>query len=183
MNNSIRPRYEILGVDDFYKNIGGDYYNPHIFDIKKCIKKCISYGYDDFDNTLDLASGLGEITNILYELGYTDINIIGCDPYLHRQYELKTGNKCLSYSFSDIQKGKLNNFKFDTIICSYALHLAEESIVPELMWNLSTISRCIFIISPNNKPIIKDSYGWDLMYSFKEGKARCRIYDSKNFGL
>ena len=183
MNNSIRPRYEILGVDDFYKNIGGDYYNPHIFDIKKCIKKSISYGYDKFDKTLDLASGLGEITNILYKLGYTDINIVGCDPYLYKLYELKTGNKCLNYSFSDIQKGKLNKFNFDTIICSYALHLADDSIIPELMWNLSLISKVFIIISPNNKPIIRYNGDWELKYSFKEGKSKCRIYESLNFDL
>lgn len=180
-NTSIRGNYELLGVEDFYNKVGGEYKNPHIDDIEKCIKKCISFGFDEFDNTLDLASGTGEVTSILFKLGYNDINIIGCDPYLFREYELNTGKKCLRYSFSDIQKGVLNNMLFDTIVCSYALHLSEESILPDLFWNLSLISKILIIISPNNKPVLKRDCGWELNNLFKEGKSKCRIYNSNNF--
>ena len=180
-DTSIRSNYELLGVEDFYNKIGGEYKNPHIDDIERCIKRCISYGFDKFDNVLDLASGTGEVTTILNKLGYKDINIIGCDPYLFREYELNTNKKCLKYSFEDIQKGLLNNLLFDTIICSYALHLAEESILPELFWNLSLISNILIVISPNNKPVLKDNNGWELDKYFKEGKSKCRIYISDNF--
>jgi hypothetical protein len=70
---------------------------------------------------------------------------------------------------------------FDTIVCSYALHLAEESILPDLFWNLSLISKFLIIISPNNKPTLKKGNGWELERYFKEGKSKCRIYYSNNF--
>ena len=34
IDENIRRGYEIYGVDDFYKNIGGEYQNPHIGDIE-----------------------------------------------------------------------------------------------------------------------------------------------------
>lgn len=49
-------------MDDFYKNIGGEYQNPHIGDIEKCIlrlDKDIEFG-----RVLDLGSGLGEVISI-----------------------------------------------------------------------------------------------------------------------
>jgi hypothetical protein len=179
-NPDIRKNYEIMGVEDFYNKIGGEYKNPHIDDIEKCIKKCIGLGFDEFDKTLDLASGTGEITTILNELGYNNIDIIGCDPYLYREYTQKTKNTCLNYSFEDIQKGSLSGYEFDTIICSYGLHLADDSILAELFWNLSLISKILIIISPNNRPEVKKDYGWELDKYFKEGKSKCRIYISKN---
>ena len=106
--------------------------------------------------------------------------MIGCDPYLYREYELNTNKKCLEYSFSDIQRNKLNDMKFDTIICSYGMHLADGSILPELLWNLSLISKTLILISPNNNPPVKKDNGWVLIESFKEGKSKCRIYESNN---
>ena len=177
---SIRTNYEILGVEDFYSKIGGEYKNPHIEDIEKCIKKCIGFDFDEFNRTLDLASGTGEITKILMELGYNNIDIIGCDPYLYREYTMNTNKVCLKYSFSDIQQGELDNYKFDTIICSYGMHLADDSILPDMLWRLSMISKFLIIISPNNRPEIKEENGWILDKYFKIGKSKCKIYISKN---
>lgn len=174
-NPSIRTNYEIMGVDDFYKNVGGEYKNPHLGDIKKCMEKVISFGYDELNDVLDLASGTGEITNILTDMGYDAV--MGCDPYLYREYELNTGKKCLRYSFNDIQQNALSYMKFDTIICSYGLHLADKSILPDLFWNLSQISKTLVIISPNNNPVVKEDYGWTLEKEFKDGKSKCKIYE------
>ncbi len=177
---SIRINYEILGVEDFYNKIGGEYKNPHIEDIENCIKKCIGFGFDEFNRTLDLASGTGEITKILMKLGYNNIDIIGCDPYLYREYTMNTNKICLKYSFSDIQQGELDNYKFDTIICSYGMHLADDSILPDMLWRLSMISKFLIIISPNNRPVVKEENGWVLDKFFKIGKSKCKIYISKN---
>ena len=178
-DSSIRTNYEILGVEDFYNKIGSEYKNPHIDDIEKCIKKAIGFGYDEFNNTLDLSSGTGEITLILKKLGYNN-HVIGCDPYLYREYTQKTKNICLNYSFVDIQKGLLGDYTFDTIVCSYGLHLAEKSILADLLWNLSLISKILIVISPNNRPEIKNTWGWEMEMYFKEGKSKCKIYTSNN---
>jgi hypothetical protein len=180
--NDIRGNYTILGVDDFYEKIGDDYKNPHLIDIEKCIEKIIQDKNITFDSVLDLGAGNGEITSILNKIGI-ETKIIGCDPYLYKQYERNTGKKCLDYSFEDIHRGAIDHMKFDTIICSYSLHLCNESILPELLWKLSLISDNLIIISPNNKPVIKEENGWVLLNKFKIGKSKCSVYNSKNTNL
>lgn len=176
-DDAIRNNYTVLGVDDFYKKIGDKYKNPHLSDIQLCMDDIIKKTDKD-DKILDLGAGNGEITTILKDKGFN--NIIGCDPYLYKQYEKNTGEKCLDYSFEDIQKGALNNFNFDTIICSYSIHLANNSILPDLLWNLSLISKKLIIISPNNKPNVNSDNGWEFMKSFKINKCKTKIYNSKN---
>lgn len=175
VEESIRKGYEIFGVDDFYKNIGGEYKNPHLDDIKNCILKLNEN--INFGRVLDLGAGLGEVSSILMNLNYYDI--VGCDPYLYKEYENKTGLKCLKYSFSDIQMGKLDNMNFDTVIASYSLHLSNISILPDVLWKLSLISDKLIILSPNNNPKIHDN-GWLLMDSFKIGKCKVRYFKSLN---
>ncbi|MDY0270833.1 class I SAM-dependent methyltransferase [Trichloromonas sp.] len=178
INDSIRNEYEIYGVDDFYKNIGGNYKNPHFEDIKKCLYEIEKNNNVVFSNVLDLGSGIGEVTQILKDLGYS--NIVGCDPYLYNEYVDNTGLYCFKYSFSDIQKGSLDNKEFDTVIASYSLHLCDTSILPEILWRLSMISKNLVILSPNNRPVVKKENGWVLNDSFKLGKCKCRIFDSTN---
>ena len=111
------------------------------------------------------------------DLNYNDI--VGYDPYLYKEYENRTGLKCLKYSFSDIQKGKLDNMNFDTVIASYSLHLSNSSILPDLLWKLSLISKDLIILSPNNNPKIYNN-GWLLTDNFKIGKCKVRYFKSTN---
>jgi len=180
-SNSIRQNYEILGVQDFYKTIGDKYINPHEEYINNCIIDINKNNLVNFNNVLDLGCGKGEITNILKQLGYD--NIVGCDPYLYKEYTKNTNKKCYKYSFDDIQKGSIDDKKYSTIICSYSMHLAKPSIIPELLWKLSLISEYLIILSPNNNPIIRDNNGWELLNEFKKGKCKCRIYKSINKNL
>ena len=127
-----------------------------------------------------MGAGTGEITNILNDLGY--YNITGLDLYLCKEYEDNTGYKCMEMSFDDIQQGKLQDKKYTTIICSYALHLADKSILHDLLWELSLISEYLVILSPTKKPEISDD-SWELIYSFTNGKSKNRIYTSKNSNI
>lgn len=175
----IRKNYETHGVKDYYKNVGGEYVNPHLEFIQGIMTEINDHYKIPLNNVLDLAAGKGEITTILKNQGHK--NILGCDPYLYQEYMDNTDNKCLNYSFENIHQGALDKQKFDTIICSYALHLANKSIVPEMLWKLSLISKNLIIITPNNKPFIIEDYGWKLYNSFKMGKAKCRVYNSMNY--
>lgn len=176
--HDIRHNYQKFGVEDFYKNVKNDYINPHFEFIKNSLINIVNNYNLDFSNVLDLAAGTGEVTTILNELNIN--NIIGLDPYLYDEYIKNTNNKCLKYSFNDIQKGILDKYKFSTIICSYALHLCEKSILPDVLWNLSLISKNLIILSPNNNPIINETNGWILIDNFKIKKCKTRIYKSKN---
>ena len=177
-DTDIRHNYQVYGVEDFYKKVGSEYKNPHLDDIKESIIEINNKNVVDFSNVLDLGAGTGEITSILKELGYEQI--IGSDPYLYNEYMRKTGKKCYKYSFEDIQKGKLDNKKYSTIVCSYAMHLPKQSIIPTLLWKLSLISKYLIIISPNNNPVIKEDNGWSLIDIFRKGKSKIRIYTSEN---
>lgn len=181
--NDIRRNYTVLGVDDFYNKIGNDYNNPHLSDIEKCIEKIIQNRNITFNNVLDLGAGNGEVTNILKKSKIDTPKIIGCDPYLYKQYENNTGERCLDFSFEDIHRGAIDHMDFDTIVCSYSLHLCNQSILPDLLWKLSLISNNMVIISPNNKPEIKEENGWELEDNFKIGKSKCRIYTSININM
>lgn len=175
--DAIRTEYEDLGVEDFYKKKGDKYFNPHLQYIKESIKKIVDKGTVDLSKVLDLAAGSGEVTNILNDLGY--YNIEATDPYLFKEYENNTGYKCMRYSFEDIQRGKIKNKKYSAIICSYGLHLADKSILHDLFWEMSMISDFLIIISPNKRPeVSKDS--WELEEKFIIGKSKIKIYISKN---
>jgi hypothetical protein len=178
--SAIRTEYEDLGVEDFYKKKGSEYINPHLKDIEESIKEIVDLDIVDLSNVLDLGAGTGEVTNILNELGY--YNIEGVDLYLCKEYEKRTGNKCIELSFNDIRNGKLNNKEYSTIICSYALHLADKSILHDLLWELSLISKYLIIISPTKKPEIS-SDSWEEIYSFTINKSKNRIYTSKNINI
>ena len=178
--SAIRTEYEDLGVEDFYKKKGNEYKNPHLEDIKKSIKTIVDSGRVDLSYILDLAAGTGEVTNILNDLGYYGIE--ATDPYLFKEYENNTGYKCMKYSFEDIQQGKMNDKKYTTVVCSYALHLADKSILHGVFWELSMISDYLIIISPNKNPIVSED-SWELIYSFTNGKNKNRIYISKNSNI
>jgi hypothetical protein len=175
--SAIRTEYEDMGVEDFYKKKGDEYYNPHLQYIKESIEKIVDDNIINLSKVLDLAAGTGEVTNTLNELNF--YNIEATDPYLYKEYEDNTGYKCMKYSFQNIQQGKLRDKKYSSIICSYALHLADKSILHDLFWELSMISEYLIIISPNKRPDVNND-SWELNDNFTIGKSKIRIYTSKN---
>ena len=73
--------------------------------------------------------------------------------------------------------GKLEE-KFDVIFCSFALHLAEDSLLPNILYNLSQISNNLVILTPHKKPDIKLYYELDL--ELYHEKIRLRKYKKIN---
>lgn len=137
MTIPIRTRYDLYGVDSVY-NGNDPYINPHMSDILSLIKTLNLSG----KTILDMCCGNGEVTNEL-KLNNT---VVGSDPYMKQIYENNTSCNCFEYSFSDISK-KFEH-KFDYIICSYALHLCDDSYMSNLLYNLNC-SRFI-IVSPSD---------------------------------
>jgi len=174
----IRNNYqEFGGVDKYYSDFGDGYDNPHLSYIKDIVQEAIDDDIVDLSHCLDMSCGNGEITNILIDNGVK--NIEATDPYLCSNYSKHHDFNCLEYSFDGIMKGKLDNKEYSTIFCSYALHLSDKSILPNLLWNLSLISKYLVIISPNNNPLIDG--GWELIKKSRNDKSKCRIYKSLNF--
>ena len=116
---AIRNMYAQMGVDNFYKEHGNEYKNPHTEIINQLLSKV-----DVGDKILDLCCGSGEVTK-----NFLNKDIIGCDPYTFNLYQKETGKPVLTFSFKDIATGALADYQFDTIICSFAMHLCEPSML------------------------------------------------------
>ncbi len=145
---SIRQRYKDLGVQGYYTS-GIPYSNEHASYVEQLI--CENHKSLPLDNVLDLACGDGIVTKTLQSLGYQKIE--GIDPFLHSYYTAMTGCQCLNMSFKDIIQKSCTN-KYSCIVCSFALHLCEVSMLPALIWRLSELSTKLVVISPSKFPLI-----------------------------
>jgi len=176
---SIRGEYIKYGTpDEYYKRNSDDYINPHVNIINKCLNKLTDY--IRFDSVLDLSCGGGEVTSELIKMGFD--NIVGSDPYTCNLYQKNTGKNCFKISFDDILKGDIKN-KYDLIVCSFALHLCDESKLPILLYQLSLRCKWLVIISPNKRPIIKDNLGFRILSQYEVERVKVRIYRSSNHNL
>lgn len=171
---SIRAGYEELGVEGYYKAHSEDYSNPHIKEIEYLLKQEINKNYFG-TNILDLCCGSGEVTNILRQ--YEKYNIEGLDPYTSPAYKKNTSKECLMYDFKDIVQGALQNKKYHTIICSFAMHLCEQSMLNSLLYQLSLIADTLVIITPHKRPEIK--CWWKLVDEHKYNGVTLRIYNKQ----
>lgn len=175
MSNSVRAGYEKLGVEGYYKNHNEDYSNPHFNIINALLSDYIKHN-NIGDNVLDLCCGSGEITSILNSVG--DYHIDGLDPYTAPAYKKNTGKECLMYDFKDIVNGALENRRYNTIICSFAMHLCEQSMLNSLLYQLSTISENLIILTPHKRPEI--TQWWKEVYREKNNKVTIKVYKSLN---
>jgi 2-polyprenyl-3-methyl-5-hydroxy-6-metoxy-1,4-benzoquinol methylase len=175
--NHIRTEYEKIGVENYYINNSSKYINPHLNDIETSIEQIVNNEKIDLSSILDMSCGNGEITNKLLSMRLT--NIEGSDLYMCDEYKLHTNLNCMKLSFKDIQQGKLKK-KYSTIFCSYALHLANITLLPYLLWELSFSCKFFILLEPTKKPIINED-AWILINSFINGKCKVRIFKSKNY--
>lgn len=164
---SVRECYEKMGVDNFYIENGNNYENPHYPIIKKIMKEIDK---DINGSVLDLCCGGGEITLCL-----DGHDVKGLDPYTYDLYKKNTGKECYKYSFKDIVQGKLKD-KYDTIICCFALHLCEESMLPSLLWQLGRISNKLIVISPHKRPDCDNISGWKINKTVKIERVSAKVY-------
>ena len=168
----IRDEYSKMGVENFYKANKTSYVNPHLENIENCLYFVINK--IRITNFLDLAAGNGEVTSYLEKNGI--INGIGCDPYLSETYIDRTGHDCLTDSFEDISNNGLNDY-YQTIICSYALHLCDKSYFNNLLYNLALNCEYFVLISPSKYPVITEEY-FQLIDSNIINKSHCKIFKS-----
>lgn len=171
----IRPKYEELGVDGYYATHGSSYRNPHEKQIHTLLETMLPHL--NLENVLDLACGSGEVTTKLLEYGAT---VSGIDPYTAEAYHQRTGQIAESWRFKDIAAGALLGRSYSLVVCSFAMHLCEESRLPQLCLELAQISPQMLILSPHKRPIIKPEWAyWWLKHEeeFERVKARFFVSD------
>lgn len=165
----IRKMYETKGVCAFYKEYANSYTNPH----QKYIEHHLSTHLKPFINgsVLDLCCGSGEVTNAIQQFENVT-HIEGTDLYTSQLYKNNTQCTSTNLSFDDILNHGLPS-QYDTIICSFALHLCPNSKLPIVLWRLAQSSNTLIILTPHKNPVINKF--WKLENEFRD-QIRSRVY-------
>lgn len=171
---AIRHQYEEHGVEGYYSQFGAEYRNPHEPAIGEVLREAVRRWQLDLTGVLDLACGSGEATLVLRELGGERID--GVDPHTGEAYLARTGQQAESFSFEQIAAGALDGRHYSLIVCSFAMHLIDESWLPALLTALGLISDCLLILTPHKRPQIKAAWGWALAGEFIIERVRARLY-------
>ncbi len=172
----IRDKYSKIGVKGFYETQSDSYENPHERIIQNLVRQADKKGLIG-KNVLDLCCGSGEVTLVLAKH-----NVTGTDPYTGAIYKTRTGKTAIPLTFVDIAQGKLKELqkdlpkRYDTIICSFSLHLCPESLLHQLLWELSQVSDTLIIITPHKRPDCNNISGWKISEETILEKVRMRIY-------
>jgi hypothetical protein len=171
----IRAAYERYGVQGYYMRFGAAYRNPHERAIHAALGAAVAGWGIPLDYMLDLACGSGEVTLAVQELGAN--NVDGVDPYTYDAYTERTGRAAERLTFEQIAAGALAGRHYDTIVCSFALHLVEPSRLPALALQLSLVADHLLILTPHKRPAIKPEWGWSLAGELVVDRVRARYYE------
>ena len=168
---NVRNEYKRVGsADKFYQNFSSDYKNPHKDIIIKLLEDFMFFKRKDI-KIMDLSCGDGLVTEYLKNKGF--VNIFGVDPYFKDIYEDKTKKKCYKKDFKTLP---LSNEipECDLVICSFAMHLCDKSMLPALLYKLAELSKEMIIITPHKRPEI--NLIWKLESEALKDKVRLRSY-------
>lgn len=177
---AIRSQYDKHGARGFYENFGAEYRNPH----EPAIRDLLTHAITEWnlmpvdEPVLDLACGSGEVTLALRTLGYKRVD--GIDPFTHEAYFGRTQQRAEEFSFANIACGVLQSKKYDLCVCSFAMHLAPLSLLPQLCLQLSLCSKRLLILTPHKRPHISLQWGWNLIGEILQDRVRARLYESTN---
>lgn len=183
----MRQAYGEKGVEGFYKENGVSYRNPHFTSIVKVLQVMIRKHVELINGVsspvrfLDLACGSGEASIAfkgICDILSIDTEIVGVDPFTAKAFEDRTGMKALVYTFQDISDGCLSSHSFDICICSFALHLLDDSKLFSTLYELASICTTLIVLTPHKRPLIKQTYGWDLIDEIVVERVRGRLYKS-----
>jgi len=172
----IRTEYATRGVEAFYRESGASYRNPHEPELRRVLEVVVREWQLDLTKVLDLAAGSGEVTLALRETGAGEIE--GIDPYTHAAYESRTGQHAGRETFEDIAAGALAGRNYSLIVCSFAMHLVEESRLAGLAYQLSQIGSKLLILTPHKRPVLRSEWGWESQQETVLHRVRARLYRS-----
>jgi SAM-dependent methyltransferase len=173
-NDAIRNQYDRHGVEGYYSQFGAEYRNPHETIIRESLRIAAERWPLDLTRVLDLACGSGEATLVLRELGAIEID--GIDPFTSEAYRVRTGKAAENLSFEQIAAGALAGRVYSLIVCSFAMHLLEESWLPALLAQLGMLSDRLLILTPHKRPELVAGWGWELEDEFTHERVRVRYY-------
>lgn len=165
-DEAIRDRYAREGVEGFYRREGASYRNPH----EDGVHAILTWA-DPAGRVLDLGAGSGEATLWLERRGVT---VDACDPYTQAAFAERAGRPCAGWSFVDIVGGCLEERCWDWIVASFTLHLAPESLLPALGWELARHAPGLLVVTPHKRPALDARHGWELVAEHLDRASRVR---------
>ncbi|MBI1324606.1 methyltransferase domain-containing protein [bacterium] len=172
----VRPGYDILGPAGYYAAHAADYANPHEPIVRRLVEAWIDrHSLATEARILDLACGSGEISIVFRSRGFG--NVTGVDPFTGPAYLRRTGQEALPHDFVAISQGSLDSLVFDAVFCSFALHLADAGMLPQICLRLAQISPQLVVLTPHKRPEIKPAWGWRLIDEVMEDRVRLRHYE------
>lgn len=174
---AIRPEYDRLGPEGYYRAHGADYRNPHEAIVRTLILGRFAEAPPGPGSILDLACGSGEATLALRAAGAADV--VGADPFTGDAYKARTGSDALRLRFEDICDGALVEHRFSLVVCSFAMHLLPESRLPVLLPMLAQAAPRLWILTPHKRPAILPSHGWRLDAEILRDRVRLRDYGAR----
>ena len=173
---SVRGGYEAHGVEDYYRRFGGEYRNPHEPVVRRSLGMAVARWRPDLSQVLDLAAGSGEVTLALRELGAGRVD--ATDPYTFEAYERRTGSPAERLSFEGVAAGALAGRRYSLVVCSFALHLCEESRLPGVAAALALVAPAMWVLTPHKRPVLRSAWGWELVDEMVVERVRTRWYRS-----
>lgn len=171
-DEAIRERYAREGVEGFYRREGASYRNPHEDGVHAILAWAEPRG-----RVLDLGAGSGEATLWLEARGRV---VDACDPWTAEAFRARVGRDCAPWSFVDIVRGCLDDRRWDWIVASFTLHLAPESLLPALGWELARHAPRLLVVTPHKRPALEPRHGWalDTQHLDRVSRVRGRVYRS-----
>lgn len=173
---AIRAGYEREGPAAFYQRHGADYRNPHEAILREVLDMALASWQPDLSRVLDLACGSGEVTLALHERSGV---VEGVDPYTSAAYLARTGLQAVPYSFEQIAWGALAGRHYSLIVCSFALHLLEESRLPAFSYALSRLAPALLVVTPLKRPRLLPAWGWLEQGEILHRRVRARYYQAR----
>lgn len=173
--SSIRAAYEDHGADLYYQQSGARYRNPHEPRVRLAVHAAVqTWSLDLSAQILDLACGSGEVTLALRELGAT--RIAGLDPYTGAAYLARTGLVAEPLGFAHVAAGALGDRSYGLVVCSYALHLAPASRLPQLVYQLARVTAALLVLTPHKRPELQPAWGLVAAGELQVERVRARLY-------
>jgi SAM-dependent methyltransferase len=137
---------------------------------------------------LDLACGSGEASLVVDRwlrgkagAPFGHLVLTASDPFTAAAFRERTGLPAVGgWAFEDVQEGCLHGRAFDVVVCSFALHLLDESRLFATLRELSVAARWLVICSPHKRPHVKHGCGWALVHDGVKERVHVRIFESCN---
>jgi 2-polyprenyl-3-methyl-5-hydroxy-6-metoxy-1,4-benzoquinol methylase len=167
------------GAEGWYRDQGAEYRNPHAAAVTTTVGEAVSRWPSLFaaGRVLDFCCGSGEVTRALLNLGVNDSTIDSSDPFTGLAFAAACPGRTLTgeWTFADVEHGALAEFRWNTVVCSYAFHLCEQSRLAAVCTQLSSVADHLVIVTPHKRPEISPGWGFTLVDEHRDTNLRVRL--------